>query len=164
LACSYERQKKVLTKENYIPSKKEEILDICFSGSFQKGKTTSIIISHGRYKKSLCLTRIKTLSILRDLGLEDSADTSELKRAAAKALMVDPSVEGAFELMTLILNRKRTLVIKGNRATINGIQECPRKLIEFLLKKQGVDFYSKNGIIRIRTGSFFVDGRWIHVG
>jgi hypothetical protein len=106
-------------------------------------------------------------ALMNWLGIrEHSPGTVCFKRAALKKAQT-LSKQDCFKLLTYIFEKKRKLVLYKNILFTRDLSrlapEC--SLVRLLLHKIGGESHLvKGGNITIDKGSFFVNGRWWHVG
>lgn len=153
-----------LTKENYTEPTVPELINCFYSGSVSSSRRGTLLATEAM--ENSCKRRvIKTIRLLSlcklvNLNPEDSLDTSKFKGSIQDYLLGLNKVE-LFKITNHILKFHRKLRIDAHgNANVNDALGLLPKLFDRL----GVKYEKKNkGRIAIFEGSFYVEGRWIHV-
>jgi len=152
------------------------LVDLVVSGGVRQASPSakeywlSVQISRGRTKKSICVS--STQLVLTRLGLPErsrlppSSLTPKLKKGAISYLVNNLPIETRFYALSYWMETHLTLSVNSTRPQtryyISDVKGYLRKLLDSLGFRYTT--FDKGGMLNITQGSFFINGRWIHIG
>jgi hypothetical protein len=128
-------------------------------------------VSRNPVSKALVLRRYSRHELVAALGAtglseEDALDPSSFKLALRQTIL--NRTDRPFDILSYVLDRHLTLsprVQSSGNVTAYNICDS-RGLVSELLKRLGFDFVEvrASSSVNVRKGSFFINGKWIHIG
>jgi hypothetical protein len=142
------------------------LLDLVFRGFLQRGKKRFVRCS--KNNKKITVTPEITLGILKFFNMIDNPDMLKLRSRIVEYLIGLSDIEVS-NCLTIIFNNHRKLnTLKSGSTYHYYIEDFNGILLSFLDRLGFLYSQSENNSrphrYKIDYGSFFIDGRWVHIG
>lgn len=157
LEAGFKKITVALTQENYESTSDEDLVHWFYSASINYSNGSLTVRLAGKH-----VPKHKALSVFKDLKLDpDKVSTPSLKEALHKKIM-SGNTNALFSRLTYIMTcyRKGYFTKQGDFRITE--KQGP---IKDIFDRVGVKYsLYDHGVMIIRQGSFFIDGRWLHIG